>query len=255
MAAVNCMVEREIASRAGRMHRLVGWDSREVAMRTMTWTIGLTLAGLVFSGVVAAKEGPTGWTRRHCRLVDSAGEATASSYSILTGPALHKKLHRRVLLTTLAGRQLVVDLVQKPESRDGGTSRWLSFFLLPAGRHLNLALVSGRLETLLDGTALQTLNLDDAPTAAAEFAQVREMLPESLLVAIREWTRVGLSWEPRLREDAGLLQRTLLLGDELLSELPAASLRVEAEESPLSGDESPLPAEQPFGVQFDIFKH
>lgn len=208
----------------------------------------MLVAVLLAGSVVHAAET---WTRLHCALDKPDGASTEASYTVLTGPAEPRMQRTRVLYNTLGGRQLVADLSFK-RSADGkpGDSRWMNLYLLPGGRHLNISIVAQHLDVYLDGEALQTLDLAKAAESIGEFQQLRELLPPSLLQAVRELALTGEALEPAFRTEAQLLLKTVLAGDDELNDLPTLVRRVELPVAPFTADDRPAKAEEAFGVLF-----
>jgi hypothetical protein len=187
------------------------------------------------------------------RLETPDGRDTGSSYTLLVGPDDGRMKTRRVLLTTLGGRQLVADFSVKTGRHAGEpVSRWLNLFLLPGGRHLNISIVANQYELQFGGEAVQVLPLEAAPRSAGEFGQVREVIAPSLLAGVRELVRLGLDLEPGWREEAELLAATFLFGDDLLEAVPEQKPRVLVEPSPFDPHQQPLPAELEFGPQYFV---
>lgn len=212
-------------------------------------TISRMLLAVLLAGAVA--QAAETWTRLHCALDKPDGSSTDSSYSVLTGPSEPRIQRTRVLYNTIGGRQLVADLSFK-RAADGkpADSRWMNFYLLPGGRHLNISIVAQHLDVYLDGDALQTLDMNKAAQSLGEFHQLRELLPPSLLEGVRELAVTGNALEPAFRTEAKLLLETVLAGDDELSEIPTLVRRVKLPLAPLTAEDRPLPAEEAFGVLF-----
>jgi hypothetical protein len=233
--------------RAGAIRRIVSAETSMLSSRL------LPLLVLCPAPAAVAADASEQWIRSHVRLETPDGRDSGSSYTLLVGPDDGRMKTRRVLLTTLDGRQLVADFSVKTGRTAGEpASRWLNLFLLPGGRHLNISIVANQYELQFGGEAVQVLALEDAPRSAGEFGQVREMIAPSLLAGVRELVRLGLDLEPGWREEAELLAATLLLGDDQLEPIPEQRPRVLVEPSPFDPHQQPLPAELEFGPQYFV---